>query len=144
MNAFFPLYIDPGTGSMLFSVLLGLSATLYFVGKAALIKLKFLIGGKKNTVQATSSNAGIVLFCEGPQYINVFLPVLEAFEKRKVNVNYYTSVQDDPSFNAGYTYVKSEYIGQGNTAIARLNFLQADICLMTTPGLDVYLSLIHI
>lgn len=136
MNNLYPLYIDPGTGSMLFSVLLGALTALYFVGRALIIKLKFVMTGKKTSVQ--KQNAGIVLFCEGPQYINVFLPVLEAFENRKVHVNYYTSVEDDPSFKAGYMYVKSEYIGQGNTAIARLNFLQADICLMTTPGLDVY------
>lgn len=136
MNNLYPLYIDPGTGSMLFSVLLGALTAFYFVGRALIIKLKFIMTGKQSAVQ--KQNAGIVLFCEGAQYINVLLPVLEAFEKRKVNVNYYTSVQDDPSFNAGYTYIKSEYIGQGNTAIARLNFLQADICLMTTPGLDVY------
>ena len=133
-----PLYIDPGTGSMLFSVLLGLSATLYFVGKAALIKLKFLTGGKKNNIQVSSPNASIVLFCEGAQYINVFLPVLEACEKQKLPVMYYTGAEHDPALQTPYTYVKSEYIGQGNTAIARLNFLQADICLMTTPGLDVY------
>ena len=136
MSNLYPLYIDPGTGSMLFSVLLGALTALYFVGRALIIKLKFIMTGKKASFQ--KQNAGIVLFCEGPQYINVFLPVLEAFEKRKINVIYYTSVEDDPSFKAPYTYVKSEYIGQGNTAIARLNFLQADICLMTTPGLDVY------
>ena len=138
MSPFLPLYIDPGTGSMLFSILLGLSATLYFVGKAALIKLKFLIGGKKNGAQVTNSNAGIVLFCEGPQYINLFLPVLEACEKQKIPVTYYTGAEHDPALQTPYTYVKSEYIGQGNTAIARLNFLQADVCLMSTPGLDVY------
>lgn len=138
MNVLLPLYIDPGTGSMLFSVLLGLSATLYFVGKTAFIKLKFLIGGKKNTVQATSVNAGIVLFCEGAQYINVFLPILQACENRKIPITYYTGAEQDPALHASYKYIKSEYIGQGNTAIARLNFLQADICLMTTPGLDVY------
>jgi len=138
MNVLLPLYIDPGTGSMLFSVLLGLSATLYFVGKTAFIKLKFLIGGKKNGAQVTNSNAGIVLFCEGAQYINVFLPILQTCENRKIPITYYTGAEQDPALHASYTYIKSEYIGQGNTAIARLNFLQADICLMTTPGLDVY------
>ena len=138
MNVLLPLYIDPGTGSMLFSVLLGLSATLYFVGKTAFIKLKFLIGGKKNGAQVTNSNAGIVLFCEGAQYINVFLPILQTCENRKIPITYYTGAEQDPALHASYKYIKSEYIGQGNTAIARLNFLQADICLMTTPGLDVY------
>ena len=138
MNVLLPLYIDPGTGSMLFSVLLGLSATLYFVSKTAFIKLKFLIGGKKNGAQVTNSNAGIVLFCEGAQYINVFLPILQTCENRKIPITYYTGAEQDPALHASYKYIKSEYIGQGNTAIARLNFLQADICLMTTPGLDVY------
>ena len=42
-----PLYIDPGTGSMLFSILVGLLATAYFLGRALLIKLKFILLVKK-------------------------------------------------------------------------------------------------
>ncbi len=41
-------------------------------------------------------------------------------------------------FLQNYTYIKPEYIGKGNRAFARLNMLEADVCLMTTPGLDVY------
>ena len=41
------LYIDPGTGSMLFSILIGATATLYFLARAAVLKLKFLFTGKK-------------------------------------------------------------------------------------------------
>ncbi|MDR0719136.1 MAG: CDP-glycerol glycerophosphotransferase family protein, partial [Treponema sp.] len=41
-------------------------------------------------------------------------------------------------FNAGYKFIKSEYIGEGNRAFARLNLLSAGFVLMTTPGLDVY------
>lgn len=47
MNNFL-LYIDPGTGSMLFSILIGAAATLFFVAKAAWIKLKILLSGKKD------------------------------------------------------------------------------------------------
>ena len=39
------LYIDPGTGSMLFSILIGATATLYFLARAAVLKLKFLFTG---------------------------------------------------------------------------------------------------
>ena len=36
------LYIDPGTGSMLFSVLIGAAATLFFLARALILKLKVL------------------------------------------------------------------------------------------------------
>lgn len=42
-----PLYIDPGTGSMLFSVFIGAVATLYFLIRAAILKVQLLIHGKK-------------------------------------------------------------------------------------------------
>ncbi len=130
------LYIDPGTGSALFSIVIGLLTTLYFVGRALIIKFKFKLTGKKSD-NVLSENTYTV-FCEGPQYLSVFLPVLRAFEEKKVAISYLTSVKDDPAFSENYEYVRPEYIGEGNTAIARLNFLQAEVCLMTTPGLNVY------
>ncbi len=130
------LYIDPGTGSALFSIVLGLLTTVYFVGRALIIKFKFKLTGKK--VDVSLDEQKYIVFCEGPQYLSVFLPVLEAFEKRKTELTYLTSVKDDPAFSANYEYIKTEYIGEGNTAIARLNFLKAAFCLMTTPGLNVY------
>jgi hypothetical protein len=51
---------------------------------------------------------------------------------------YLTSSGDDPAFDINYHFVKTEFIGEGNRAYARLNFLSADIVLMTTPGLNVY------
>ena len=130
------LYIDPGTGSMLFSILLGLFTTLFFVMRSVVIKFKFMLTGKK--IATDSKKYDFVIFCEGPQYINVFLPVLQAFEKKQITIHYLTSVKDDPAFAKNYTYVLPEYIGEGNTAITKLNMLIADVCLMTTPGLNVY------
>jgi hypothetical protein len=36
------LYIDPGTGSMLFSIVIGLVTALFFSGKVAIIKRKVI------------------------------------------------------------------------------------------------------
>lgn len=135
MQQFF-LYIDPGTGSMLFSILIGATATLYFLARAALLKLKFILSGKKGA--ADTSLHKYVIYNEDKRYWNVFKPVLDAFETHQTEVLYLTSHKEDPVFSAGYTFVKSEYIGQGNTAFAKLNLLSADIVLMTTPGLNVY------
>jgi CDP-glycerol glycerophosphotransferase (TagB/SpsB family) len=46
--------------------------------------------------------------------------------------------KDDPVFDTPWNFIKAEFIGEGNRAFARLNMLRAGICLMTTPGLDVY------
>ncbi|MDE6704412.1 MAG: CDP-glycerol glycerophosphotransferase family protein [Treponemataceae bacterium] len=130
------LYIDPGTGSMLFSVLIGATATLYFLARAVVLKLKFILGGKKGA--ADKSAHTYVIYNEDKRYQNVFRPVLDAFERHGTEVSYFTSFKDDEAFSAGYKFVKSEYIGEGNAAFARLNLLSADIVLATTPGLGVY------
>jgi hypothetical protein len=124
---------------MLFSILIGAAATLYFLARALIIKAKvFFSGGAKAATGAGQAAQSYVIYCEGAQYCNVFKPVLEELERRRLETAYLTSVENDPAFQAGYQYVKPEYIGEGNRAFARLNLLRADIVLMTTPGLDVY------
>ena len=81
------LYIDPGTGSMLFSILIGAATTLFFLSKAVWIKLKVLISGKKNGVIQDSSYKKYVIYCEDRRYWNVFLPVLQEFEKRETEID---------------------------------------------------------
>jgi hypothetical protein len=137
MIHFYPLYIDPGTGSALFSILIGAAATVYFLGRALIIKLKVIFSGGK-AVNTASSEYPFVIYNEGKQYWNVFKPVLDEFESRKVSLLYLTSAQDDPVFDTSWSFIKPEFIGEGNRAFARLNMLRAGVCLMTTPGLDVY------
>ena len=132
------LYIDPGTGSMLFSILIGAAATLFFLAKALFLKLKLFFSGKKGGVAADSSYKKYVIYCEGKQYWTVFKPVADEFEKRGIELTYYTSAKDDPVFNETYKFVKPEFIGEGNVAFAKLNMLSAGFVLMTTPGLQVY------
>ena len=133
----YPLYIDPGTGSALFSILIGAAATLYFLGRAMIIKLKVVISGGQSSASSLLANP-FVIYNEGKQYSNVFKPVLDEFESRCVNILYLASSEDDPLLSEPYSFVKKEYIGEGNKAFSRLNILSADVVLMTTPGLDVY------
>ena len=132
-----PLYIDPGTGSMLFSILIGAAATLFFLAKALWLKLKLVFAGKKG-VQEDKSYKKYVIYCEDKRYFTVFLPVAEEFEKRGIELTYYTGTEDDPIYEKNFSFVKPECIGTGNVAYAKLNMLSAGIVLMTTPGLQVY------
>lgn len=132
-------YIDPGTGSMLFSVLIGFVSIFFFAAKTALIKIKTLpIWYKKDGNTVATSRKDIVIYSEGKQYWNVFRPVLEEFDKRKIPVTFYTSDENDLCFDFKSDFVTTSFIGKGNKAYATLNLLEADIVLMTTPGLDVY------
>lgn len=132
------LYIDPGTGSMLFSILIGAAATFFFLAKAAVLKLKLFFSGKKSGAARDSSYKPFVIYNEGKQYWNVFKPVADEFERREIHLSYLTSAKDDPAFEQGYKFVSVEFIGEGNAAFARLNVISAGVVLMTTPGLDVF------
>ena len=131
------LYIDPGTGSMLFTVFLGIAATFIFLAQSWFLKLKFLIQGGK-AQEVASEKIPYVIFSEGKRYWNVFQPICEEFEKRKINLEYWTATPDDPALEQKYEYVTCRFIGEGNKAFAKLNTMKAGICLSTTPGLDVY------
>ncbi len=133
------LYIDPGTGSMLFSILIAAVATISFGARALWIKLRVIFSKNKDqSTQLDSSYKQYVIYNEGNQYWNVFKPVCDEFEKRKIELTFFTSSKTDPVFEANYIFVKPEYIGEGNTAFAKLNLLSAGFVLMTTPGLQVY------
>jgi hypothetical protein len=129
-------YIDPGTGSMLFSFLTGIAVTAFFFFKNVLIKLKGA-SPRRNTTRTRSPAASLAIYSEGKQYWNVFKPVVEELARRNIPCVYYTSSEDDPGLSFPSPLVRSEFIGKGNAAFRFLNFLEADICLMTTPGLDV-------
>jgi hypothetical protein len=121
---------------MLFSILIGAAATLYFLARTLWVKLKGSFG--RGPVRRDDSENTCVIYSEGNQYWNLFKPVLDEFESREIAVSYLTSAEDDPVFTGAYRFVKPEYIGQGNRAYARLNFISAGLVLMTTPGLNVY------
>ncbi|MDR2481677.1 MAG: CDP-glycerol glycerophosphotransferase family protein [Spirochaetaceae bacterium] len=131
----FPLYIDPGTGSVLFSIVIGIAATIYFLFHALLIKAKaFFTGG----VRKPAADNRFVIYAEDKRYWSLFKGVVEEFEARGIELLYLTGSPDDPAFDAQYAHVKCELLAKGNKGFARLNFISADFVLATTPGLDVY------
>jgi hypothetical protein len=121
---------------MLFSLFMGLAAALYFLSRTLFIRLKLFFTGRKNN--SPGERHAFVIYNEGSQYWNVFKPVLDEFEKRAVPLLYLSSAEKDPFFSESYKHISGKFIGAGNKAFARLNILEADVCLMTTPGIEVY------
>ena len=129
-------YIDPGTGSMLFTLLIGLITTGYFFLRKVIIKARFMLSGG-NVQGKDEGKLPYVIFSDHKRYWNVFKPICDEFERRGLELHYWTASPDDPALTTPYEHVTCEFIGEGNKAFARLNMMNADIVLSTTPGLDV-------
>ena len=130
-------YIDPGTGSMLFTILVGVLGAGIYALRNVFMKIRFaLSGGGKE--KANLDRIPIAIFTDGKQYWNVFKPICQEFEKRGQDVVYMTASADDPALKQGFQHVKTEFIGEGNKAYAKMNLLNADVVLSSTPSLDVY------
>lgn len=130
-------YIDPGTGSMLFTILVGVLGAGIYALKNMIVHLRFLFSGGRNE-KMTENKIPIVIFSDSKRYWNVFEPICNELERREQDAVYMTASPDDSALNANFKHVKCEFIGEGNKAYAKLNMLKADILLSSTPGLDVY------
>ena len=134
---YFRLYIDPGTGSMLFAILIGLLGVARFAFKGLWVKIRFLFSGGKAKDNSDQS-IPLAVFSDDKRYWSVFEPILKELDKRGVDCVYMTASEDDPGLKTEMEHVKAECIGPGNKAFAKLNFLKANMLLSTTPGVDVY------
>ena len=130
------LYIDPGTGSMLFTVLLGLLGAAFYSARMLFIKIRMKLNSGKQEINL--DKIPLAIFSDDKRYWTIFEPICRELDKRGVQVVYMTASADDPALNNPYEHVRAEFIGAGNKAFSKLNFLNATILLSTTPGLDVY------
>lgn len=130
------LYIDPGTGSMLFTILIGIIGTGFYSLRILWIKLRFKISRGKAVEYG--EKIPFVIFSDDKRYWTVFEPICREMNRCGKDIVYMTSSQDDPALENTYPHVKAEFIGKDNRAFAKLNFLNAAIVLSSTPSIDVY------
>ncbi len=130
------LYIDPGTGSMLFTILIGVIGAGIYSIRMLWIKLRFKLSGGK--AEAGEKKAPFVIYSDDKRYWNVFEPICRELDRRGKELLYLTASEDDPALTCGLEHIKAQCIGKENKSFARLNFLNAGILLSTTPGLEVY------
>lgn len=129
-------YIDPGTGSMLFTILIGVIGAAIYSLRMLLIKIRFRLSGGK--AEVSTKKLPLVIFSDHKRYWSIFDPICRELDKKGIDVVYMTASSDDPGLNNPYEHIKGEFIGADNKGFAKLNFLNASIVLSTTPGLEVY------
>ena len=99
------LYIDPGTGSMLFTILIGVIGAAVYSLRMLLIKLRFRLSGGKT--QTSMEQVPFVIFSDDKRYWNIFHPICRELDRRGLDVVYMTASQDDPALTCGYPHVKA-------------------------------------
>ena len=128
-------YIDPGTGSMLFTVLLGIIGAGIYSLRMLFIKLRYKMGGGK--AETVGRKIPFVIFSDDKRYWTIFKPVIERLIKYGKEILYITGSADDPALKYEAENFKAEHIA-GNKLYTKLNYLEANVVLSTTPGLEVY------
>ena len=72
-------YLDPGSGSMIISVIIAMVTILAYMMKSFVYgKIKSL--GKKEDLPDTNKEYNVVVYSEGKQYWNVFFPILRELD----------------------------------------------------------------
>ena len=135
------LYIDPGTGGMLFTVLFGIFGVLVFSLRALMLKIKFSLSRDKNA-KVNSEKIPVAIFAESKRYFNIFEPILDELEKKQQKTVYLTCSEDDPIFKKDYKYITGEFIGEGNKAFSRLNLLDV-FQWKRSKNVDCYIHIMH-
>ncbi len=130
------LYIDPGTGSMLFTILIGIIGAAFYSLRMLFIKLRFRLGGGK--IDMTAKKLPFVIFSDDKRYWKIFEPICREMSDRGMKVHYITNSPDDPALEVEIPGFTAENPSSENKVFTRLNFLNASIVFSTTPGLDVY------
>lgn len=131
-------YLDPGSGSMLVAGIVGILATLLFFLKGLYYKARrVLLGFLGKTTKDDLTKHQLVFYSEGRQYWSTFRPLIDELGRRNERCLYLTSDEQDPGLLYSSELVSTRYIGAGTKAYAYLAVLEADICAMTTPGIDV-------
>ncbi len=129
-------YIDPGTGSMLITIIISLIGTLIYSCKLFFARAKTLFGGKN--AKLNNEKIPFVIYSDDKRYWSVFKPICIELDKLDKEILYLTASEDDPVFKQEFKNLKAEYIGKDNKSFFRLNYLSANIVISTTPSLDVF------
>jgi hypothetical protein len=131
-------YLDPGSGSMLVAGIVGILATLLFFLKGVYYKARrVLLGFLGKTTKDNLTKHQLVFYSEGRQYWSTFRPLIDELVKCNERCLYLTSDELDPGLLYSSELVSTKLIDTGTKAYASLAVLDADVCVMTTPGLDV-------
>ena len=126
------------SGSTILYVLFALAATLFYSLVGVFYRLKNMLAGRGFSSQESFDGIDIVFFSEGKQYWNVYLPIIEALEKKQIRSAYVTADLSDPAIEYESSFLEVKALGNMNSAMAFMNQLSSPLVVTTTPQLDIF------
>lgn len=126
-------YIDPGTGSALVYVVLGLLVSAYFALRSLYYRVLELVLRSR----VKHKPCELAVHSEHPRYETTFLPILRALASKGLRVTYFTMYERGASFEPLPDNVEHQPIAEGMVGYALLNHVEAKLLVTTTPQLDV-------
>ena len=124
------LYIDPGTGALIFNLLIALGTTIIFYFKSFFF---WILKIEKN--EGIIKKTNVSLFSEGEKYWDTFKPIVDSFIKKGVYFQYYTMSFKDPALLIESEFMKSKYIGEGIIGYYRFSKINSQNLITTTPNI---------
>lgn len=132
-------YLDPGSGSMLLYFLMAVFASIVYYFKGFAYKFRNLfVNSKVDKRLIDLEDIEILFHSEGGQYWNVFKPIIDELEQKKVRSAYYTGKNNDPGLQSNYKYLKKEYIGNNIDSFELLKNIKVKLFITTTPQLNIF------
>ncbi|MDB2697276.1 CDP-glycerol glycerophosphotransferase family protein [Alphaproteobacteria bacterium] len=131
-------YLDPGSGSIILYFLAGVFATFIYAIKSLFFDLSIIFYSffTKDKINLNVKK-NIVFYSEGGQYWNLFKPIIEELNNLNIECSYFTSDKFDDGLKFRSTKFDSFFIGDRRFSLISLNYLQAQILVMTTPQLEI-------
>jgi len=127
-------YIDPGTGSALVYLVVGVVVSAFFAARSLWYRCVEFVASRGGL---RHRKCGLVLHSEDPRYEIVFLPVIRALAARNVELTYVTMYPRAGGFEPLPPQATHRQIPPGLVGYAYLNNLEAAMLVTTTPQLDV-------
>lgn len=133
------LYLNPGTGGLLVSVIMGIATTAFFVLKRLYYRGRQIITGnaKHETTDLGTDKQNLVIYSKRSQYASTLSPILQELERLNIPCTYLSSDPSDPVLQLQSSLVHTKYIESGHVTWGCPNTQAAELCVTTNPGLDV-------
>jgi len=124
-------YLDPGTGSVLFSTIIAVVGAIAYSLKSLYYKLL----GKKGSSGFEVGDDTLVIFSEGKSYWGTFRPLVEELIKQKIHFRYISMELHDPALTISSDYMHARLYPKNKWSFEKLAKIKTPVMLATTPNI---------
>ncbi len=123
-------YLDPGSGSALFTSIIAIATAGFYSVKMLYYKL---VG--KDVAATTAGQDSLVIFSEGKSYWGSFEPIVQKLIEKKIHFRYVSLDVFDPALTIENEYMHSKLYAKSSAGFGKIAAVKAPLMLATTPNI---------